>query len=350
MEYKVGSLFAGIGGICLGFKQAGAKVIWANEYNSKACETYEKNFPEHKMFCEDINQIKNPRELGEVDIITSGFPCQAFSIAGYRKGFDDHRGNLFFETARFIDEIRPKAYLLENVKNLVGHDKGRTIKVISDVLTNDLGYSFIPFVLNSKKFGNIPQTRERIYIVGFQNEATGEKTCTNNFKIPEEIPLTNTIRDLINPAKQDKRYYYSSDHHYYPIMKDAMKSRDTVYQWRRHYVRENKSNVCPTLTANMGTGGHNVPLIVDDYGLRKLTPKECAKFQGFPDSFEFPSEMANSHCYKQAGNSVVVPVIKRIAGSIIEALDSKYLSKKKNNEEITPIKMNQLAFQESLFE
>ena len=103
-----------------------------------------------------------------------------------------------------------------------------------------------------------------------------------------------------------------------------MKSKETVYQWRRVYVRENKSNLCPTLTANMGTGGHNVPLIKDGFGIRKLTPVECTKFQGFPDSFRFPEKMANSHCYKQAGNSVVVPVIKRIADEIVRVLDLKY--------------------------
>jgi DNA (cytosine-5)-methyltransferase 1 len=212
----------------------------------------------------------------------------------------------------------------------MGHDKGNTINVIETVITKDLGYSFIPFVLNSKKYGNIPQTRERIYIVGFKDEATGG-ICTDNFKIPKEIPLTTTIRDLINKEKQEDKYYYDKDHRYYPLLEEAMKSDKTVYQWRRHYVRENKSNVCPTLTANMGTGGHNVPLITDNYGLRKLTPKECTNFQGFPNNFKFPSNMANSHCYKQAGNSVVVPVIKRIADEMVRVIDMKYKQKIKSN-------------------
>jgi len=324
MKYKVGSLFAGIGGICLGFKQSGFEVIWANEWDKKACETYASNFPNHALYCEDINSIKDPKKLGSVDIITSGFPCQAFSVAGYRKGFDDPRGNLFFETARFINEIKPKAFLLENVKNLRGHDNGNTIKVIEDVITRELNYSFISFVLNSKKFGNIPQTRERIYIVGFKDESNGDGICSRNFKIPNEIELTTTIRDLIDKEKQDERYYYNKDHRYYPLLDEAMNSDTTVYQWRRHYVRENKSNVCPTLTANMGTGGHNVPLIRDNFGYRKLTPKECTRFQGFPNSFTFPTEMANSHCYKQAGNSVVVSVIKRIADEMMRVMNIKY--------------------------
>lgn len=323
MNYTVGSLFAGIGGICLGFKQAGCDVIWANEIDKKACETYTLNFPKHSLHCEDINDILNPDNLGKVDIITSGFPCQAFSVAGYRKGFDDPRGNLFFETARFIKAIKPRAFLLENVKNLKGHDKGNTFKVIEEIITKDLGYSFTYFILNSKDYGNTPQTRERIYIVGFRNEANGGK-CTDNFQIPEKIKLTKNIQDVLHSERQDDKYYYDKDHQYYPTLIEEMKSKDTVYQWRRVYVRENKSNLCPTLTANMGTGGHNVPLIKDNYGIRKLTPIECATFQGFPDSFKFPKEMANSHCYKQAGNSVVVPVIKRIADEIVRVLNLKY--------------------------
>jgi len=316
MSYSVGSLFAGIGGICYGFKQAKFSLKWANEYNSKACETYSHNF-KHKLVCEDIHQLKNPHDLGYVDVITSGFPCQAFSVAGYRKGFNDPRGNLFFETARFIDTLKPKAFLLENVKNLKGHDGGNTFKVIQNVIENDLGYSFIPFILNSKDYGNIPQTRERIYIVGFKDQDLTEK-----FQVPKKIKLTKSIHDFIDTDQKDDKYYYHSDHQYFPTLSKEIQSRDTLYQWRRIYVRENKSNVCPTLTANMGTGGHNVPILKDQHGIRKLTPKECVNFQGFPKGFKFPSEMANSHCYKQAGNSVVVPVIKRIATEIKNVLDN----------------------------
>jgi len=329
MGYAVGSLFAGIGGICLGFKQSGCDISWANEYNNKACETYTLNFPNHKLYCKDVHEIKNPSDLDNVDIITSGFPCQAFSVAGYRKGFKDPRGNLFFETARFIDSIKPKAFLLENVKNLNTHDRGNTIKVIKDVITKELGYSFVSFILNSKKVGNIPQTRERIYIVGFRDESSENGICTRNFQIPEEINLTTTIRDLLDEEKQDDKYYYNKDHRYYLLLKESMKSNQTVYQWRRRYVRENKSNVCPTLTANMGTGGHNVPLIIDNFGIRKLTPKECTRFQGFPENFKFPQEMANSHCYKQVGNSVVVPVIKRIADEMTRVMNIKYRDQSK---------------------
>lgn len=337
-KLTVGSLFAGIGGICAGFIQAGYKIKWANEYEPKACETYRYNYS-HQLYQQDINDVKNPQDWGEVDVITSGFPCQAFSVAGYRQGFNDlqGRGNLFFETARFIKEIQPKAYLLENVKNLAGHDNGKTLEIIKDTLTKELNYSFIPFILNSKDYGNIPQTRERIYIVGFKNEGhiitslnqdfsdnapyEISNTLSSKFKIPKPISLTKKIIDIIDQSTVDHAYYYPSSHKYYPELEKTMTKEDTIYQWRRVYVRENKNQLCPTLTANMGTGGHNVPLVKVHNQYRKLTIQECLAFQGFnPCQFKFPESMAKSHCYKQIGNSVVVPVVKRIALNIKSAL------------------------------
>lgn len=334
----VGSLFAGIGGICTGFLKAGYEIKWANEYDQKACETYRYNY-QHKLYEQDINKAENPQEWGYVDVITSGFPCQAFSVAGYRQGFNDNkgRGNLFFETARFIDTIQPRAYLLENVKNLVSHDQGRTFEVIKDILTKDLNYSFIPFVLNSKDYGNVPQTRERIYIVGFKNEgyivaSLNENVGSNllyqfndnvssKFQIPKPISLTKKVTDIIDKSVTDESYFYHESSRYYSEFKKNMTREDTIYQWRRVYVRENKSKLCPTLTANMGTGGHNVPLVKVNGKYRKLTPQECLAFQGFDSSeFKFPENMAKSHCYKQIGNSVVVPVIQRIANNIKYAL------------------------------
>lgn len=346
-KLTVGSLFAGIGGICTAFEQAGCNVVWANEYNKHACETYRLNYPKTTLYEEDINTwverefmsvnnsntaIKQMEEIDipQVDIVTSGFPCQAFSIAGYRQGFDDEkgRGNLFFRTAEVIEALKPKAFLLENVKNLAGHDKGKTLEVIKKTITEDLGYSFIPFILNAKDYGNVPQNRERIYIVGFKGESEysiddelkKDNVLTHKFQIPTPMKMTKTIHGVLSQERQDDRFYYPSTHQYYPKLSEEMVNKDTIYQWRRVYVRENKSNVCPTLTANMGTGGHNVPLILDDFGIRKLTPNECVGFQGFPKKFKFPENMAMSHRYKQAGNSVVVPVVKRIAEEIIRTI------------------------------
>ncbi|MHA1575566.1 MAG: DNA (cytosine-5-)-methyltransferase [Alphaproteobacteria bacterium] len=333
--YSVGSLFAGIGGICLGFKNSGADIFWANEWDKNACKTYRNNF-NHNLIENDIHNLKST-ELKKVDIITSGFPCQAFSIAGQRKGFNDNRGDLFFETMRLVKEIRPKVVFFENVKNLISHDKGNTFKVIEKEVRN-AGYTFNSFVLNTSKYGNIPQNRERIYIIGFdkKNVSLNHITKLNKDMIehllkPKKQPLKKTIHDIIYSSKQEEKYYYNNSK-YFPTLKKEMKNKDTIYQWRRVYVRENKNNVCPTLTANMGTGGHNVPLILDKYGIRKLTPMECAKFQGFPENFKFPTEMANSHRYKQIGNSVSIPVIQKIALNIMNMLKSNDIYRKKEQD------------------
>ena len=315
--YKVGSLFAGIGGIDLGFENSGFKLAWANESDKNACVTYRFNF-DHQLFEEDIWNL-DPSGLENIDVLTAGFPCQPFSIAGYRKGFDDERGNLFFRILEYIKALNPKVVFLENVKNLMTHDNGNTYKVIVEALSAH-GYNYKTKILNTKDYGNIPHNRERIFIVAFRNDVVD----ISNFQFPEKEKLTRTIRDVVTDDKVDDKFYYGEDKYMYAELKESMKSRDTVYQWRRQYVRENKSNVCPTLTANMGTGGHNVPLVVTSHGFRKLTPMECFKFQGFPDSFNAPNKLANSHLYKQAGNSVSVPVIQRIAESIRKTLDGNY--------------------------
>ena len=207
----------------------------------------------------------------EFDVLCAGFPCQAFSIAGNRKGFADTRGTLFFDIEKIIEKHRPKVVFLENVKNLVSHDKGNTFKTIIEILEQKLGYKTYSSVLNSMTHANVPQNRERIFIVAFDPNQVENHS---NFKFPEKIELTKNIHDILEKGKQEEKYYYPKDHKYYPELEKTMTSKDTVYQWRRVYVRENKSNVCPTLTANMGTGGHNVPLIKDNYGIRKLTPRE----------------------------------------------------------------------------
>jgi DNA (cytosine-5)-methyltransferase 1 len=145
--------------------------------------------------------------------------------------------------------------------------------------------------------------------------------CTGNFRIPEPVKLNMGVLDLIDKFKQRECYYFPKDHQYMPELTKTIKSRNTLYQWRRTHVRENKSNVCPTLTANMGAGGHNVPLLVDDWGFRRLTPRECFRFQGFPENYIIPENVVDSQLYKQAGNSVVVPIIKRIALEIKRSLD-----------------------------
>jgi len=309
---KCASFFAGVGGIDLGFEMAGFKTIYANEFDDYAADTYECNY-DIKVDRRDIHEVPAD-EIPDFDVLLAGFPCQAFSIAGYRQGFDDEkgRGDLFFELIRIMESKRPRIAFFENVKNLVGHDNGNTFRVICEQL-DLLGYRYVTQVMNACEYGDVPQNRERIYIVAFR-----DKEDYAEFKMPLPIPLLSSIKDVIDFGKeQDDKYYYTPEKcNFYDQLKRDMTNKDTIYQWRRIYVRENKSNLVPTLTANMGTGGHNVPLILSNDGrIRKLTPRECFNVQGYPRTFKLPNQ-SNGRLYKQAGNSVVVPVIKRIAEQI----------------------------------
>ncbi len=314
-SFRTIDLFAGVGGIRLGFERAGFETVFANDFEEKCKATYDLNFPTSKLVVEDIRKIEID-DLPEFDFLLGGFPCQAFSIAGYRKGFEDEkgRGNLFFDIARIIEARKPEGFLLENVKNLKTHDGGKTFSIIQDALA-DLGYHVKYKVLNSMEYGNIPQNRERIYIVGFKNKA-----YTDRFEFPEQKKLSVKITDILE-KKVPEKYYYN-DKPLFEKLKDSITEEGKVYQWRRQYVRENKKGVSPTLTANMGMGGHNVPLIKDKKGIRKLTPRECASLQGFPTDYALPEGMADSSLYKQFGNSVTVTVIEAVAKQMMQAMEN----------------------------
>ena len=263
-------LFAGIGGFRIALQSLGGKCVFSSEWDANAQKTYFYNFGEIPYGDITKESIKNCIPDG-FDVLCAGFPCQAFSIAGYRKGFEDTRGTLFFDVAEIIKRKRPKAVFLENVKNLYTHDNGKTFAVIKATL-EELGYVVYHKVMNSMEYANVPQNRERIFIVCFDPNQVKNH---HQFSFPERTELTHTIHDCIDPEINDKALFYGAKFIHYEELKRDMVSMDTIYQWRRQYVRENKSNVCPTLTANMGTGGHNVPLILTKYGIRKLSPKEC---------------------------------------------------------------------------
>lgn len=321
LDLTVASFFAGVGGIDLGFEEQGFKTIYANEFDAKARETFALNFPHVQLDGRDIRDVPTS-EVPSIDIIVGGFPCQAFSTEGYQQGFQDEkgRGTLFFELAHIIEDKQPKAVFLENVKNLVRHDKGNTLRVILKTL-EDLGYYVTYQVMNASEYGNIPQGRERIYIVGFKDKAVSER-----FQFPDKVELTKSVFDVIDfKTKVDEQYYYREDKHYYPLLKENILSVGSIYEYRRgNTIRENKSGVVPTLLASMGTGGNNVPLILTESGeIRKMTSRECFNTQGFPSSYRFPEKLANSHLYKQAGNSVAVPVVSRIAKQIRLVLESE---------------------------
>jgi len=260
--YKVGSLFAGVGGICQGFKNTKkCNVIWSNELDQNACITYRENHKNTLLIEDDVKNISK-ENLENIDILTAGFPCQPFSQAGHGKGFDDERGKLFFEVVRLMDELQPKAYFLENVKTLSTHNKGKTFEIIKNEITK-LGYSFIPFILNASEYTDIPQGRERIYIVGFKDEGdyyfnkpikenylnkTDIKNCkkSKSFKIPQKRKNgLKDIKEFLEPnTVLDNDIYKNKDNKIHQRVIEAVKKDTTVYQYRRYYVRENKSNVC----------------------------------------------------------------------------------------------------------
>lgn len=314
-DFKFIDLFAGIGGFRIAMQDCGGECVYSSEWDENAKQTYFHNFGEVPFG--DITKEYNKRLIPDnFDVLCAGFPCQAFSIAGYRKGFEDTRGTLFFDVAEIIRRKRPKAVYLENVKNLYTHDGGKTFAVIKGTL-EELGYVVFHKVMNAMDYANVPQNRERIFIVCFDPEQVKNY---DDFHFPEREELTRNVKDCIDYKVKEKKFFYTEKFpHYEELCKD-MKSSDTVYQWRRQYVRENKSNVCPTLTANMGTGGHNVPLILTPFGIRKLTPKECINFQGFPEKYKFPETIADSAKYKQAGNSVVVPLIRKVCKNIVTTI------------------------------
>lgn len=310
-EYTVGSMFAGIGGICLAFKQNGCKLIWANEIDKYACKTYRLNFGNDYLVEGDIQTI-NVADIPKFDILTAGFPCQTFSSVGLLQGFDDPRGNLFFETARIIKAVRPKVVFFENVANLVKHDDGKTFEIICQTLA-DLKYHMTYKVMNAKEYGNLPQQRNRLYIVAFRN-----KKYLNRFRFPDPIPLTRTAFDLFDKEKQDSKYYMDG-HRMWDRMMEFMDDRKRVYRFTDWGLSRGMEGICPTLLAAMGSRFERIPFFYDDYSVRLITPREAARLQGFPESYVLPKEH-EKQVYKQIGNSVAVPVVSRIAQNILAAL------------------------------
>jgi DNA (cytosine-5)-methyltransferase 1 len=311
---KAASMFAGIGGICLGFKQAGCDIVWANDKDKAACSTYRYNFGNGWLCESDICNIA-PQSIPDIDILTAGFPCQPFSVAGTQRGFRDPRGNLFFEIARIVDKKRPKAIFLENVSNLVEHDNGRTFLVIYNSLVQ-FGYTIRYRVMDAHIYGNIPQPRSRIYIVAFL-----DVDACDHFEFPIPIELTVRINDIIN--RQERKhdiYYYGRNSKIVLQYSGQVTDQSYVYRISDKGLIRVRNHYCPTLTANMGTYPDRVPIVCDDYGIRKLTLRECLDFQGFPVDYKFPNSITINDAYKQIGNSVCVPVIRRIAKQICAAV------------------------------
>lgn len=328
-KFKVGSLFAAIGGFCKAFEQVGARVLWANEKDKFAKDTFEANFPHIRYLHKPVEELSVRRDrLEPVDILTAGFPCQPFSVAGEKLGFKDERGLLFLHIIRIIKEFgrdKPKIILLENVRNFRTHDRGRTFRRVQ-VEVQKAGYWFSEknaAILNTMTHTDIPQNRARVFMAAM----SCQHFPSNTFEFPGPLPAGSlrSVWDFLDTQyKQDASYYFTEESQYYELFKKAVEDggRKSVYQLRRNYVRENMSGVCFTLMANMGEGGHNQPVIRDRWGIRKLTPRECARLQGYEDSwFTIPPHLSNSQVYKQIGNSVTIPLVVKLAERCVSELE-----------------------------
>ena len=329
-RFKVGCMFAAIGGFCRAFQECGADVIWANEKDRFARDTFVKNFP-------GVRHVHKPVEtlsvLGDalepVDVITAGFPCQPFSVAGEKRGLKDDRGMLFLHITRILREFgtkKPKILLLENVQHFRNHDKGRTFQRVQSEIQR-AGYWFSDKdaqILNTATHTDIPQNRDRIFMVAL----SCDHFPSNIYEFPEAFPdgSLRKVKEFLDlDKKADPVLYFKAESQYHPMFVEAMEkgSRDSVYQLRRSYVRENMSGMCFTLMANMGDGGHNIPVIKDRWGIRKLTPRECARLQGYDDSwFRIPTDISRSQICKQIGNSVTIPLVTRLAENCLCALET----------------------------
>ncbi len=297
---KVASLFCGCGGLDLGFERAGFDIVWANDFDKFAVQTYNANF-KSPAICADINDI-DLDSIPEHDILIGGFPCQPFSMMGEKKGFSDRRGTLFFKVVDIIRNQKnrgnqPAVVVLENVRNLLTHNKGETIKEIKRVLHDDLGYHVFAQPLNSADFG-VPQTRNRVFIVCLLNHS--------EYEFPEPIELKSTLQDQLEQDVDDK--YFLSER-----IKKTILSNGTG-----GYVAKSETDlkIARPLTATMAKMHRACQdnYVTQEKGLRRLTPRECARLQGFPDNFIIP--VSDAQAYKQFGNAVTVPVAEAIAKSI----------------------------------
>ena len=314
-EIKFIDLFAGTGAFSLVLgKNNKFKCVFSNDMMQCSKQIYELNYPDHNFTLQDLNDIK-VEDIPHHNLLCGGFPCQPFSIAGDKKGFNDNRANVFWKIIEILEKHKPYVIILENVKNLKTHDNGNTYKIIEKKL-QDTGYYIKTSILDTCKITTIPQHRERIYIVGFRDK---QKYDMFNFDLIEKEK--NQICNFLEDNVDDKYYYDERFKVFEQIKKDVNKniSENILYQYRRFYVRENKNNCCPTLTANMGSGGHNVPLLLDDKGIRKLTPRECFNLQGFPRDYNLPN-ICDSSLYKLAGNAVSVPVVDLIIEKLINII------------------------------
>lgn len=323
-ELTAGALFSGIGGFCYGFSKAGINTKWAVELDDAAAATYSLNFPNTRLLVKDIrNTSVKGDNLEPVDILHAGFPCQSFSQAGARQGFDDPRGMLFFEVIRIIKEFgkdKPSVLVLENAPYLKYGEGGAWFLRIEKEIKK-AGYWFRnsnSAELDSYRLTKLPQRRNRLYMVAFSIEHF--KNGRFNFPGDVNVAEKKLSRYIDFDGVKEEFYYLDEESRYHRMISEQVTDKNCLYQLRKYIVRVKEPDECPTLTANMGLGGHNVPFVHDSKGLRKLTEYECAALQGFPSDFVFPDSVIKSKRYTQIGNSVVPPVIEQLANRVAEKI------------------------------
>lgn len=332
-KLSAGALFSGIGGFCLGFAQSGIKTLWAVENDPATVLTYKANVSDVQIIMDgddpaDIRKVVTVGDnLEPVDVIHAGFPCQSFSQAGEKKGFNDPRGQLFYEVIRIVKEFKdrkPSVLILENAPYLrVGNGGSWFLEIVKEI--KKAGYWFR--VSNSAELDTyeitpLPQKRNRLFMVAFSIDhfRNGkfhfpDKKDTNKKDLSKYINFDGSI--------DDDTYYLPEENRYYKMINKEIDNTTCIYQLRKYLVRVKDPGVCPTLTANMGLGGHNVPFIKDSKGLRKLTEYECLKLQGFLDKFYFPDKVSRNRRYVQIGNSVAVPIAALLATAIKEKIEKE---------------------------
>lgn len=308
-SFRFIDLFAGIGGIRLGFESAGGHCVFSSEFDENACKTYEANFGEHPSG--DITKI-DAKDIPDFDILLGGFPCQAFSIIGKKEGFENETcGTLFFDIERILKEKQPKAFMLENVRNLTAHDNGKTFKVIRSHL-EALGYNVYAKVLNALDFG-VPQKRERIIIVGFKDDVL--------FSFPEPVPVENrkSLKDILESDVDEK--YYVKDR-----IKESRLMRLKDPNYPKPYISH--ENMAGSITPHpysscLRAGASANYILINDE--RRPTEREMLRLQGFPEDFKIV--VSYGHIKHQTGNSVAVPVISAVAKQMIKSLTQFELNK-----------------------
>jgi DNA (cytosine-5)-methyltransferase 1 len=323
-----GALFAGIGGFCYGFERQGFKTVWASEIDERAASTYKHNFEHVDVFSGDSGDIRalsaEISQLPPVDVLHAGFPCQSFSVAGNRKGFKDPRGRLFFEIPRLLLEWgdrRPKIVVLENSPNILTGDRGHWFDEVRTQL-QAAGYWFglqNCFEIDTFEWTNLPQKRSRLFMIAVSREFSK----SNSVVISKPRVKKKAMTSLLSKSKKiDEKYFLDPENRYAKLIgKQLDLSTPTrLYQLRKYQVRKQEVNVCPTLTANMGAGGHNVPFLWDSGCIRKLTERECLNLQGFPKGFEFPPEIPQGAKYSMIGNAVSPLISEIIAKELMTTL------------------------------